>query len=89
MWDVEALPQVREVAWLYLPGSDIPTAGVRLEERMSVQEPGWDLLLNDPAREPTKRAPYADEESAREALAAIYAQGEQFGRWKVRRAEAG
>lgn len=76
-------PQVRESAWLYAPGSDIPLAHVRLEERMDGT--GWDIYLADPASGPTQHARWPDEDGARSELKRIYAAGAVDGRWRINR----
>ncbi|WFE45291.1 hypothetical protein [Verrucosispora sp. WMMD1129] len=77
-------PQLRESALLYRPDDpDVPVTMVRLEQ----QTDGaglWVVLLNSPAAAPTRRSEHPDEQSARNELERLYAEGRQYGQWKIR-----
>ena len=80
------LPQLREAGWLY--GDDDPylvLAQVRLFERADAD---WEVRLNSPFEAEAQVVVWPDEASARDVLAAIYADGELRGRWRIRQPAA-
>ncbi|MEU5950525.1 hypothetical protein ABZ793_33990 [Micromonospora sp. NPDC047465] len=79
-------PQLREAARLYGEDPDVPLAMVRLEESMDGTG-RWLVLLNSPAAAPTQSAEHPDEQSARDELERLYAEGRRFGAWEIRRPE--
>ncbi|MFG3639072.1 hypothetical protein ACGF3C_02210 [Micromonospora sp. NPDC047762] len=79
-------PQLREAGWLYGDDPYLPLALVRLFERMDGT--GWEVRLNSPAEAPATMVDRPDEASARAELERVYADGEQYGRWRKRQPDA-
>ncbi|KAB1932921.1 hypothetical protein F8271_24960 [Micromonospora sp. ALFpr18c] len=80
------LPQLREVGWLYdVDDPHLVLTLVRLFERADA---GWEVHLNSPVEAETQVVVWPDEASARDVLAAIYADGGLRGRWRIRQPAA-
>jgi len=81
-------PQLREAAWLYADDDPyLPLALIRLFEHMDGSG-RWEVRLNAPASAETQVVVWDDEPGARGEVARVYADGEQYGRWRKRQPEA-
>ncbi|MGC4769190.1 hypothetical protein ACLQ25_09445 [Micromonospora sp. DT44] len=80
-------PQLREAGWLYGDDPYLPLALVRLFEH--VDGTGrWEVRLNAPAEAETQLAMFEGEAGARAEVARVYADGKQYGQWRVRQPDA-
>jgi hypothetical protein len=83
-------PQLREHAWLYLPGDDLPAASVRVEQRMDGSGM-WVVLHNLPAEAPTVRSEHPNRDTAlaeaqriRDRIDSLYRQQHGItGHWAI------
>ncbi|MEU1240027.1 hypothetical protein ABZ388_06680 [Micromonospora parva] len=84
-------PQLREAGWLYGESDAfVPLALIRLFEHMDGSG-RWEVRLNAPASAETQTVVFdgdTSEASARSEVARVYADGEQYGQWRVRQPEA-